>query len=44
MPFIDESNNQRNNRMRTGRIVALACITWWVLSIGGIILVINTTA
>jgi len=44
MSYMAESDGQTNNRVRTGRIVALLCITWWIASIGGIIFVLNTQA
>lgn len=43
MTFINETDGESNGRVRTGRIVAMLCIAWWVLSVGGIILVINTS-
>ena len=43
MSFINETDGESNSRVRTGRIVALLCIAWWVVSVGGIILVINTS-
>jgi hypothetical protein len=33
-----------NSRTRSGRLVAIACIAWWVATVGGIIWVINANA
>lgn len=42
MPHITETSAEQNSRIRTGRLVALACIVWWIASIGGVIFVLNT--
>ena len=39
--YLEETAQQRSARIRNGRLAMLASIGWWVLSIGGIILVIN---
>jgi hypothetical protein len=38
------TEEERSNRMRTGRIVAAVSIAWWIATIGGIIWVINANA
>jgi hypothetical protein len=38
---VHETDQQRNHRIRNGRIVALLTLLWWTVSIGGIILTIN---
>lgn len=43
MEYIHESEEQKPQRQRTGKIAAAVAISWWVASIGGIIYVINAT-
>lgn len=43
MAYMNETDNQTSSRLRTGRIVAILCIAWWIASVGGIIYVINST-
>ncbi len=43
MSYVQETADQRNTRIRNGRIAAILCVAWWIVSIGGIIFVINTT-
>ena len=43
MPYVDETSEERSKRIRNGRIVATVSVAWWIISIGGIIYVINTT-
>ena len=38
------TDEEMNNRARTGRLVAIACVAWWVVTVGGIIWVINANA
>ncbi len=38
------TEEELNSRARSGRLVAIACITWWIVTIGGIIWVINANA
>ncbi len=39
-----ETEEERSQRQRKGRIVAIASILWWVATIGGVIWVINANA
>ncbi len=32
------------SRQRTGRLVAIASVVWWIATIGGVIWVINANA
>lgn len=41
---IEETADQRTHRVRKGRLAIFLSIAWWVVSIGGIIYVINTTS
>ncbi len=38
------TEEELNSRARSGRLVAIACIAWWVATVGGIIWVINANA
>lgn len=38
---IQETDEQKSKRVRTGMIVAIVSVCWWVISIGGIIWTIN---
>ena len=43
MPYTHETADLRSKRIRNGRIAVILSVAWWVISIGGIIYVINTT-
>ena len=43
MSYTHETADQRNKRIRNGRIATILCVAWWAISVGGIIFVINTT-
>jgi hypothetical protein len=38
------SEQEANSRQRTGRLVAITSIVWWIATIGGVIWVINANA
>ena len=44
MAYINETEQDTNSRQRTGRIVAILCVLWWIASIGGVIFVINSSS
>ncbi len=43
MPSIHETAEQKVRRIRNGRITIFLALAWWILSVGGVIYVINTT-
>ena len=43
MAHVQETEDQRTRRIRMGRLVAFLSVTWWVVSVGGIIYVVSTT-
>ena len=38
------TEEELNARTRSGRLVAIACLAWWIATVGGIIWVINANA
>ena len=40
MAYVEETETQRNNRIRLGRLAAFCAVAWWVASVGGIIYVV----
>ena len=36
-----ETPAERNRRVRNGRIAMFVAFTWWIVSVGGVITVIN---
>lgn len=39
---MSETSAKRSARIRNGRIAMIASFSWWILTIGGIIFMINT--
>ena len=39
-----QTEEELNRRARSGRLDAIACIAWWIATVGGIIWVINANA
>jgi len=43
MTYVKETQEQKKNRIWKGRIFAFLAVTWWVVSVGGIIYVVEAT-
>ena len=43
MTSVYETDDDRRKRARNGRLAITLSLAWWVISIGGIIYVINTS-
>lgn len=41
MAYVSETSDELRRRMRNGYITAIIAVGWWVVSIGGIIYVLN---
>lgn len=41
MAYERETSNELARRMRNGKITAVIAVGWWIISIGGIIYVLN---
>jgi hypothetical protein len=41
MTYMKETADETSRRLRNGKITAFLALAWWVVSIGGIIYVIN---
>lgn len=44
MQYVHETDQQKSQRIRNGRVAIALSLAWWIASIGGIIYVINATA